>query len=65
MDMNSKNIIISNSNELVRLLPARVVYVESDGKNATFVLHDKTEQVFSMNLSHCQQTIEKQLGKEA
>ena len=63
--MNSKNIIISNSNELVRLLPARVVYVESDGNYSTFVLHDKTEQVFSMNLSHCQQTIEKQLGKEA
>lgn len=63
--MSSKSIIISNSNELVRLAPARVVYVMSDGNYSTFVLHDKTEQVFTMNLAHCQQTIEKQLGKDA
>ena len=29
------------------------------------VLHDKTEQVFTMNLAHFQQMIEEQLGKEA
>ena len=29
------------------------------------VLHDKTEHVFTMNLAHCQQLIEEQLGKEA
>ncbi len=29
------------------------------------VLHDKTEHVFTMNLAHCQELIEKQLGKEA
>ena len=29
------------------------------------MLHDKTELVFTMNLAHCQQTIERQLGKEA
>ena len=63
--MSSKSIIISNSNELVRLAPARVVYVMSDGNYSTFVLHDKTEQVFTMNMAHCQQTIEKQLGKDA
>lgn len=49
----------------MRLAPARVVYVMSDGNYSTFVLHDKTEQVFTMNLAHCQQTIEKQLGKDA
>ena len=63
--MNKKDIIISNSNELVRLTPARVVYVMSDGNYSTFVLHDKAEQVFTMNLAHCQQVIEQQLGKEA
>jgi len=63
--MNMKDIIISNSNELVRLMPVRVVYVMSDGNYSTFVLHDKTELVFTMNLAHCQQTIERQLGKEA
>ena len=28
-------------------------------------LHDKTEHVFTMNLAHCQQMIEDQIGKEA
>jgi len=63
--VNNRCIIISNNNELVRLIPSRVVYVMSDGNYSTFVLHDKTEQVFTMNLAHCQQTIEQQLGKEA
>jgi DNA-binding LytR/AlgR family response regulator len=63
--VNSKVIIISNSNELVRVKPERVVYVKSDGNYSTIVLHDKTELVFTMNLAHCQQLIEEQLGKEA
>lgn len=29
------------------------------------MLHDRTEHLFTMNLAHCQQLIEKQLGKEA
>ena len=37
----------------------------SDGNYSTMVLHDKTEQVFTMNLAHFQQMIEEQLGKEA
>ena len=63
--MADKVIIISNANELVRVKPERVVYVESDGNYSTMVLHDKTEHVFTMNLAHCQQLIEQQLGKEA
>ena len=63
--MSNKVLIISNVNELVRIKPERVVYVESDGNYSTMVLHDKTELVFTMNLAHCQQLIEKQLGKEA
>lgn len=63
--MSSKVLIISNANELVRIKPERVVYVESDGNYSTMVLHDKTEQVFTMNLAHCQQMMEEQLGKEA
>lgn len=58
-------LIISNTNELVRVKPERVVYVESDGNYSTMVLHDKTEHLFTMNLAHCQQLIEQQLGKEA
>lgn len=63
--MGSKVIIISNTNELVRVKPERVVYIESDGNYSTMVLHDKTEHVFTMNLAHCQQVIESQLGREA
>ncbi len=63
--MSNKVLIMSNSNELVRIRPERIVYVESDGNYSTLVLHDKTEQVFTMNLAHCQQLMEEQLGKEA
>ena len=63
--VSNKILIISNSNELVRVKPERIVYVESDGNYSTLVLHDKTEQVFTMNLAHFQQMIEEQLGKEA
>ena len=63
--MSNKVLIISNANELVRIKPERLVYVESDGNYSTMVLHDKTEQVFTMNLAHFQQMIEEQLGKEA
>lgn len=63
--MSSKVLIISNVNELVRVKPERVIYVESDGNYSTMVLHDKTEHTFTMNLAHFQQLIEKQLGKEA
>ena len=63
--MSNKVLIISNVNELVRIKPERVVYVKSDGNYSTMVLHDKTEQVFTMNLAHFQQMIEEQLGKEA
>ncbi len=63
--MSTKVLIISNTNELVRVRPERIVYVESDGNYSTMVLHDKTEHVFTMNLAHFQQMIEEQLGKEA
>lgn len=63
--MSNRAIIISNANELVRVKPERIVYIESDGNYSTLVLHDKTEHVFTMNLAHCQQLIEQQLGTGA
>ena len=63
--MSNKAIIISNANELVRVRPERVVYIESDGNYSKMVLHDKTEYLFTMNLAHCQQLIEQQLGRDA
>ena len=63
--VSNKVLIISTVNELVRVKPERVVYINSDGNYSTMVLHDKSEHVFTMNLAHCQQLIENQLGKEA
>ena len=60
-----KQIIISTSNELVRVLPERIVYILSDGNYSTLVLHDKTEHLITFNLSHFQKLIEKQLKDEA
>ena len=62
--MSSKVLIISNANELVRVSPERIVYVESDGNYSTMVLHDKTEYVFTMNLAHCQQMMEELMKPE-
>jgi len=63
--VGNKVLIISTVNELVRVKPERVVYISSDGNYSTMVLHDKSEHVFTLNLAHCQQLIEDQLGKEA
>ena len=46
----------------MRIVPARIVYITSDGNYSTFLLHDQTEQVFTMNLAHCQLLMERQLG---
>lgn len=60
-----KQIIISTTNELVRVLPERIVYISSDGNYSTMVLHDKTEHLFTFNLSHFQKLIEQQLKEDA
>ena len=60
-----KQIIISTTNELVRVVPERIVYISSDGNYSTMVLHDKTEHLFTFNLSHFQKLIEQQLKDDA
>ena len=60
-----KQIIISSTNELVRVLPQRIVYISSDGNYSIMVLHDKTEHLFTFNLSHFQKIIETQLKEDA
>ena len=62
--MNAPN-IITTVNELVRVYPERIVYISSDGNYSVMVLYDKTEHLFSFNLSHFQQIIEKQMREEA
>ena len=60
-----KQIIIYITNELVRVLPERIVYISADGNYSTMVLHDKTEHLFTFNLSHFQKLIEQQLKEDA
>lgn len=62
--VNQKAIIISNTNELVSVRPERIIYISSDGNYSTMILHDKTELVFTMNLSHCRQLLMEQIGEE-
>lgn len=61
----AKPLIISLSNELIRVIPERIVYISSDGNYSTMVLHDKAKQLFSFNLSHFQKIIESQLKADA
>lgn len=58
-------ILITTSNELIRVYPERIVYISSDGNYSVMVLHDKTEHLFSFNLSHFQQILEEQMKAEA
>lgn len=58
-------VTISTANELVRINASRLVYVASDGNYSTMVLHDRTEQLFTLNLGAVQGIIEKQLGDNA
>ena len=57
--------VISNSNELVRVTPDRIVYISSDGNYSTLVLTDNKERVFSVNLSAMQNLLETQLKEES
>ncbi len=61
----SKYLIISTSNELVRVAPERIVYINSDGNYSTMVLAGKDEKVFSFNLAAFQKLIEQQLAEDA
>ena len=60
-----KTVTIANTNELVRMRAERIIYVASDGNYSTFVLNDKTEQVFTINLTRSMEELEQQLGNEA
>lgn len=61
----SKIIIISNSNELVRVPARRVVSITSEGNYCTMLLHDGTRHMFTMNLSSWHKLLEEQLGEDS
>jgi len=60
-----KHLVISNSNELVRVTPDRIVYITSDGNYSSLVLSGNIERVFSINLGAIQKILETQLKDES
>lgn len=58
-------LVVSNSNELVRMKPERIAYISSDGNYVTVVLHNRTDHVFAFNLLRMQKLVETQLGEAA
>mgnify|MGYP003584204177 CR=1 FL=1 len=60
-----KFLVITNTNEAIRVSPDRIAYISSDGNYTTMVLTDKEERVFSFNLVAFERIIEQQLGTEA
>lgn len=60
-----KYIILTNSNEVVRVSPERIAYISSDGNYSAMVLTDSEKHVFSFNLSAFEKILEQQLDSEA
>ena len=59
-----KQIIISTTNELVRVLPERIVYISSDGNYSTLVQTDNETRMISFQLGQVEKMIDSQLGAE-
>ncbi len=56
-----KYLILSNSNEIVRILPDRIAYVSADGNYCTMVLIDGEKHMFSFNLATFERHVSQQL----
>ena len=59
-----KFLIISTSNDLVRIAPERVVYISSDGNYSTLVQADGEMRMLSFQLGQLERLIVSQLGSE-
>ncbi len=55
-------LIISNSNELVRIAPERIVYISSDGNYSLLVQSDDQTRILSFQLGELERMISEQLG---
>ncbi len=60
-----KYLILTNSNEVVRVSPERIAYIISDGNYSSMILTDSEKHVFSFNLATFEKIIEQQLESEA
>lgn len=60
----TKQLIISTSNDLVRIAPDSIVYVSSDGNYSTLVQADGEMRMLSFQLGQIEKMIASQLGSE-
>lgn len=65
ISLMTRHLILSNSNQLIRVTSAQIAYVESDGSYSTMVLTDGRRSVFSFNLATFERLLETQLGTES
>lgn len=57
-------LIISTSNDLVRIAPERIVYISSDGNYSTLIQADGDIRMLSFQLGQIEKMIASQLGVE-
>ena len=57
-------LIISTSNDLVRIAPDRIVYISSDGNYSTLIQADGNIRMLSFQLGQIEKMIASQLGVE-
>ncbi len=60
----SKYLIISTSNELVRIAPERIVYISSDGNYSLLIQADDQTRVLTFQLGELERMIADQMGTE-
>ena len=60
-----KQLVISTTNELVRIAPEHVVYISSDGNYSTLVQTDGGTHILTHQLGQLEKLISTQLGKES
>lgn len=60
----SKYLVLTNSNEVVRVSPERIAYITSDGNYSSMILTDTDKHVFSFNLAAFEKIIAEQLSGE-
>ncbi len=59
-----KELIISTSNDLVRIAPEKIVYILSDGNYSTLVQTDNEVRMLSYQLGQIEKMISSQLGSD-
>lgn len=64
IELMAKHLIISTSNDLVRIAPDRIVYISSDGNYSTLVQADGEMRMLSFQLGQIEKMIACQLGSE-